>query len=107
MNGQMDLFDFIAVRPKPGDWVEETLIGRELTFDEITLRKGQLIVYDMSTISHKWYKVVKVEDIFLKINESRRLIYYDGKKQRGLVDEIYFNSEQLHPARAYELKHSS
>lgn len=65
----------------------------------------QLIVMDMSTESHEWYKVVMVERIVMvENNTQRRLVYYDGAKQRGLVNEIYFDETMLFPARAYRLK---
>jgi len=34
---------------------------------------------------------------------TRRLIYYDGKRQRGLVDEMYFNKARRNPLRAWRL----
>ena len=96
MDGQISLFDSVL---EPGTWVEAH--GRRLTFDEIDGRVGQMIVMDMSTESHEWYKVVLVESIYTYDDGSRRLIYYDGGRQRGLVDERRFNAER-HPARAYE-----
>lgn len=90
---------------KPGDWVEKEMLGSELTFDEITQMIDQLIVMDKSTASHEWYKVVLVEKIVMvENNTQRRLVYYDGVKQRGLVNEIYFNENMTYPARAYRLK---
>lgn len=92
-------------RFKPGDWIEKESIGQQLTFDEISRMTGELIVMDMSTESHAWYKVVLVEKIVMvESNTQRRLIYYDGNKQRGLVDEIYFDENMTYPARAYRLK---
>lgn len=103
MNEQMNIFDFIEPDPLPGDWIEEDLVGRELSFDEITGRIGMLIVMDMNTSSHRWYKVVRVERIVTDKNE-RRLFYYDGTRQRGIVSEMFFNPKIQFPARAYELK---
>lgn len=92
-------------RVKPGDWVERDVIGEKLTFDEITQMIGKLIVMDLSTESHDWYKVVLVEKIVMvENNTQRRLVYYDGVKQRGLVNEMWFDESVLHPARAYRLK---
>ena len=89
----------------PGDWVEKEMLGSELTFDEITQMIGELIVMDKSTVSHEWYKVVLVEQIVMvENNTQRRLVYYDGVKQRGLVNEMYFNENIPFPARAYRLK---
>lgn len=66
---------------------------------------GKMIVMDKSTASHEWYKVVLVEKIVMvENNTQRRLVYYDGVKQRGLVNEMYFKENIPHPARAYRLK---
>ena len=92
--------DFWAEVQQPGDWV--SYHGRELTFDEITQRVGQLIVWDMSTQSHEWFKVVRVEKIVF-CDGHRRVVFYDGGKQRGYCSEIYFNPTTTHPARAYLL----
>ena len=92
-------------RVKPGDWIEKENIGEQLTFDEITQMIGDLIVMDKSTVSHEWYKVVLVEKIVMvENNTQRRLVYYDGAKQRGLVNEMYFNENTSFPERAYRLR---
>lgn len=98
---QIGLFDDELL---PGTWVETH--GMELTFDEVAKRVGQMIIMDMSTESHEWFKVVMVEKIVTNFETGqRRLIYYDGDKQRGLVDERYFpeNYTDRFPARAYEV----
>lgn len=60
---------------------------------------------DMSTVSHEWYKVVMVERIVMvENNTQRRLVYYDGVKQRGMVNEMYFDETMQFPSRAYRLK---
>lgn len=90
---------------QPGDWIEKANVGDQLTFDEITQMIGRLIVMDKSTASHEWYKVVMVEKIVMVENNTmRRLIYYDGVKQRGMVNEMYFDETMSFPARAYRLK---
>lgn len=103
-----DLMDLIAPTEKefePGDWIEVENVGKQLTFDEITRMIGQLIVMDASTTSHAWYKVVMVERIVMvENNTQRRLVYYDGVKQRGMVNEMYFDESIQFPARAYRLK---
>ena len=94
--------DFWSSVQQPGDWVETH--GKELSFDEITQRIGSLIVMDMSTVSHAWYKIVQVEKI-VEQDGTRRLVYYDGHKQRGYVGEYFFPPIYTgpHPARAYEV----
>lgn len=117
IDGQINLFDIFAPSKaefvpdekipnvKPGDWVEWGDVGEQLTFDEITQMIGQMIVMDKSTTSHAWYKVVMVEKIVMvENNTQRRLIYYDGVKQRGLVNEMYFDENIHFPARAYRLR---
>lgn len=97
--GQYTLFDTIADGAElvPGTWVETH--GPELTFDEIAQRVGQIIIMDKPTEGHAWYKAVLVERI-VETEDGRRLIYYDGKKQRGLVNEHYFKKRS---ARAYKI----
>lgn len=104
MYEQMDIFSLLPVQFKPGDWIEEKYVGKELTFDEITKRIGNLIVMDYSTESHRGYKVVMVEKITIVEGSQRRLIFYDGCRQRGLVNEIYFSKESKSRSRAYEIK---
>ena len=100
MSDQIRLFDGELT---PGTWVETH--GRELTFDEIAKSIGKIIVMDMSTESHKWFKAVRVERIYTYPESGeRRLIYFDGTKQRGYVNEMYFLPSYTgrFPARAYE-----
>lgn len=109
MIGQVNMFDFLQEEKgiknfKPGDWIEVEYVGEKMTFDEITRSIGNLIVMDLSTESHNWYKVVMVEEIYIYDNGERRLIYYDGGKQRGLVNEMYFNESMRFPARAFRLR---
>ena len=105
MYEQLDIFSFLEPQKtyKPGDWVEKDVLGKKLTFDEITQMIGEMIVMDKSTSSNEWYKVVLVEKIAIVEGNQRRLVYYDGCKQRGLVNEMYFNENINYPARAYKL----
>ena len=86
--------------PKPGEYVTEH--GRQLSFDEIAARVGKVIVYDQSTQSKEVLKAVKVEKI-IDGETQRRLVYFDGHKQRGYVNESYFDETLPHPCRVYEL----
>lgn len=106
MYEQLDIFSFLPQeKPKfnPGDWVEKDVVGEELTFDEIVQLIGNLIVMDKSTSAHEWYKVVRVEKIVVVGGNQRRLVYSDGTRQNGLVNEMYFNADMQHPARAYRI----
>ncbi len=106
MYEQLDIFSFLEPqeRLKPGDWVEKNVVGKQLTFDEITQNVGNLIIMDKSTSSHEWYKVVLVEKILIVEGNQRRLVYNDGCKQRGLVNEMWFDESVVHPARAYAIR---
>lgn len=98
---QICLFDYELI---PGTWVETH--GRELSFEEITRRVGQMILMDKSTEGHRWYEAVRVECIYtFPETGEQRLVYFDGTRQRGLVDERYFRPSYtgLYPARAYEV----
>lgn len=103
METQYSLFEDIKLGLKPGDWVEAH--GRELSFDEIARKAGGLVVMDHSTSSRSWYKVVRVERI-VTTDDGRRLVYFDGTKQNGIVNERFFPSGGYtgsYPARAYEV----
>ncbi len=109
MIGQISMFDFLQEEKgiknfKPGDWIDAECLGKQLTFEEITSLIGNLIAMDMSTESHARYKVVMVEKIYIYESGERRLIYFDGNKQRGLVNEMYFNESMRFPARAWRIK---
>lgn len=106
MYEQLDLFSLLESQKifKPGDWVEKNTLGKKLTFDDITKEIGNLIVMDKSTSSHEWYRVVLVEKIVIGEDNQRRLVYYDGTKQRGLVNEMWFDESMVHPAKAYKLE---
>lgn len=90
--------------PMPGSLVEENILGAELTFDEIAEMAGEIIILDRSTESRNWYKAVKVEDVFVSNDDHRHLRYYDGAKQRGIIDEMYFSKSQRSPQRAWRVK---
>ena len=102
MTGQMSLFDFVDPQVKPGEWLQESQLGKEITFDEIARSVGKVIAIDKSTQSHAWYKAVLVEKILERDEYDgryRRLIYYDGTKQRGYISEMYF---QVEGSRSYQ-----
>ena len=105
MKGQISIFDVCIdnLILKPGDYVAENQLREELTFDEMAEMVGKSIAFDCSTESHNCYQVVVVEKIHIYEDGSRRLIYYHGKKQRGLVNEMYFNKQLRFPARAWLL----
>ncbi|MDE5820670.1 MAG: hypothetical protein K2I07_15320 [Lachnospiraceae bacterium] len=90
----------------PGEWVEKDVLGKQITFDEITQEIGNLIAISQSTCSRDMYKVVKVEEIRpARDGWDRQLVYFDGHKQRGFIREHYFNETKAtnFPARAYRL----
>ncbi len=102
---QLDIFSFLPEEKifKPGDYVEKDVVGKQLTFDEIASEVGNLIIMDKSTHSHEWYEIVRVERIVTGEGSHRRLVYYDGTRQNGLVDEMYFDEKRVYPAKAYKI----
>lgn len=90
--------------PIPGSFVEENILGDELTFDEIAEMVGEIIILDRSTESRNWYKAVKVDDVFVSNDDHRHLRYFDGAKQRGIINEMYFDKSQRSPQRAWRVK---
>lgn len=100
--GQIGLFEGL---PQPGEYVSQH--GRQLAFDELEDRVGGLIAYDSSSGStHHSLRIVRVVKIYHYEDGRRRLIYDDGTRQHGLVDEMYFSGEYhgLYPSAAYELE---
>lgn len=104
---QLDIFSYLQPERKifkPGDWVEKNVVGKRLTFDEITQEIGKLIIMELSTVSHEWFKIVRVEKIVLVENgKQRRLVYFDGTRQNGLVNEMYFRDDSPFQSRAYRI----
>ncbi len=92
------------IRPqvKAGDYVET--YGRELAFDELEGRIGQLIVISKDTESGEWRQVVRVADIIWNSFEGcRRFIYSDGSRHKFMVDERYFRSANRYRIRTWEV----
>jgi hypothetical protein len=87
MKGQMSIFDFLI---RPGDWLDSVENRREMTFDECVNSVGKMILVNESTESHEWYKAMVIESVTLTPN-GRRLVCYDGERQRALLDEMFFN----------------
>lgn len=104
MYGQMEMDELLhgAGVFQPGEHVGKSSLGERLTFGEIANMEGCLIAIDNSTKSKESYKIVRIERI-IKDSGHRRLVYYDGSKQRGMVDEMYFDEGLPFPARAYRL----
>ena len=101
MTGQMSLFDFIIPQVKPGEWLQESQLGKEITFDEIAQSVGKVIAIDKSTQSHSWYKAVLIEKILerLKIEISIAALQkkLEGKVKNKVSKEQkeYYLREQL------------
>jgi len=105
---QMSIFDFLPQSEqefKIGDYIKEDYLGKMLSFDEIEVNIGKLIVMDMSTVSRNWYKVVLVEKI-ITYDGQRILIYFDGSKDRCIVNERYFKEDYPagRRARAWDMR---
>lgn len=104
--GQMSIFDCICERfqCKPGTYIEDIRLGEELTFEDITKEVGNLIAIDVGTEGENWYIAVIVEKIHINENGTRRLVYFDGNRQRRLVDEMYFEKGRRNRLRAWRLR---
>ena len=101
---QLTLFEPQS-RYKPGDFVKPEDIGRQLNFDELS--PGALVILDVSTQSHKWYQLHRVEKIIWNQYENcRRLILYHGKPQRSYINKRWFRDpgDGERGVRMYELR---
>ena len=83
MDEQMSIFDcFPELCVKPGDFVETH--GPVISHCMRPAYIGKLVVRDISTQSHKWYQVGRLED-YIPYEGRWRSIIYHGQKQRALV----------------------
>lgn len=104
---QMSIFDFIQKPINPGEWVEESVLGEELTFEEITHMVGQTIIISKHTMSHKWYKAVRIERIIVPDEGYRQIVYYDGHRQRGYISEMYMDKSIRWATYAWKVRDKS
>lgn len=97
LEGQIGLFEWMPqalpaykppvdysklVEPAVGEWVEST--GAVICHAMRPSYIGRKVLVDMSTESHKWYKVGLLEN-YIPYNGTFRSIVYTGTKQRSLV----------------------
>lgn len=103
-----------------GEWLDHdnpdhaVYIGEELTFDDLTTMIGQLVIYTCYTQSRKWLKVIRVhsftDNTVSKIQDiengkvfTRSLVFTDGHKDFGRVNEYWFNTTH-NGVKAYRLR---
>lgn len=78
---QLTLFDEPSA-VKPGDWV--TTHGAVIPKVMRPSYIGKLVVIDLSTQSHKWFKVARLERIVENDGHDRSVLY-TGTKQRSII----------------------
>ena len=86
-----------------GDFVNSH--GKELSFDQLADLAGSLCVMKVSSQSHTFYRVIRVERIVFDSDAGCRcLVYSSGyKSRRGLINECYFHSDSPFAVRVYAL----
>lgn len=112
ISGQMSLADFCQMpkqkKPKPtikpGDWLNEDEVGRELRFKDLKNHIGELVAYEATTVSRRWFKAIRVDKIHKSNTGELRLIYYDGGRQRGMVSAHRFDPSERYPVKVYEVR---
>ena len=89
MMQQISLFDFPEnERFKPGMYVES--YGPAIPHIMRPGFIGKCVVYDCSTVSHKWFIVGRLEKyVWNDDNKCWRSIIYIGQKQRSLIDHMW------------------
>lgn len=70
-------FDDLLGVPTAGEIVESH--GRRLSFDEAAARIGEIIILNVSTESHGWFRAVLVLKAVVTPDGERRLICERGK----------------------------
>ena len=70
-------FDDLLGVPTAGEIVESH--GRRLSFDEAAARIGEIIILNVSTESHEWFRAVRVLKAVVTPDGERRLICERGK----------------------------
>ena len=93
---QMSLFDGEL---EPGTYVETH--GAQLSFEELTHMVGKIVILDRSTQSHAWYKAVRILEVRADSEGTRNLLFFDGGKQLGRVNERWFAPGVKYPEKAY------
>ena len=93
---QMSLFDGEL---EPGTYVETH--GALLSFEELTHMVGQVVILDCSTQSHAWYKAVRILELRVDSDGTRNLLLFDGGRQLGRVNELWFAPGEKYPEKAY------
>lgn len=73
---QISFADLLGV-PTAGEIVESH--GRRLSFDEAAARIGEIIILNISTENHEWFRAVRVLKALVTPDGERRLICERGK----------------------------
>lgn len=85
-DSQLTFDDLLGV-PAPGEIVERH--GRKLSFDEAAVRIGEIIILNISTENHEWFRAIRVLRTATSPDGERRLIC---ERDKGLcyLGERYF-----------------
>mgnify|MGYP007047950595 CR=1 FL=1 len=75
---QISIDDLLGV-PTAGEIVENH--GRRLSFEEAAARIGEIIILNISTENHEWFRGVRVLKVVVTPDGERRLIC---KQEKGL-----------------------
>ena len=88
MTGSQLTFDDLLGVPAAGEIVERH--GRRLTFAEAAARIGEIIILNISTENHEWFRAVRVLRAVTTPDGERRLIC---ERDKGLcyLGERYFS----------------
>lgn len=70
--GSQLTFDDLLGIPAPGEIVEQH--GRRLSFDEAAARIDEIIILNISTENHEWFRAVRVLRTVVTPDGERRLI---------------------------------
>ena len=80
-------FDDLLGVPTAGEIVESH--GRRLSFDEAAARIGEIIILNISTENHEWFRAVRVLKAVVTQDGERRLICERGKGLCYLMDGAF------------------
>lgn len=85
---QMDLFTYFSsqkITHLPGEFLSEKDVGKELSFEDLSKKEGNVVVADFSSNIHRILKAVKIQEIRNFADGDSDLLYDDGTDWPGCI----------------------
>lgn len=76
----------------PGDYVEQ--VGKPLKYDDLYHLIGEMVVVDVSTESHTWYRVALITGL-TEGGDERRVIFSYAESSLNSIQDVHFMNKPL------------